>query len=57
MEKEKFAKVFASVPEEIEEERQIVGTAGRRLLSDLCFLLKLRSDFVLLNFSHHNYVF
>ena len=39
MEKEKFARVFASVLEEIEEERQIVGTAGRRLLSDLCFYL------------------
>ena len=49
MEKEKFAKVFASVPEEIEEERQIVGTAGRRLLSDLCFYFSFE-------FSHHNYV-
>ena len=36
VEKKKFEDVFA-FPEEKEEERQMVGTAGRRLLSDLCF--------------------
>ena len=34
--KEKFADVFA-FPEEKEEERLMVGTVDRRLLSDLCF--------------------
>ena len=38
VEKKKFEDVFA-FPEEKEEERQMVGTAGRRLLSDLCFYL------------------
>ena len=36
VEKKKFEDVFA-FPEEKEQERQMVGTAGRRLLSDLCF--------------------
>ena len=40
VEKKKFADVSA-FPEEKEEERQMVGTAGRRLLSVLCFYFSL----------------